>query len=170
MNILQYLQKKYQKETPTTISKAEADAFAIPYPLQAGWLTKHGPREITDFMRDRVTKVVSKKLSRRQKKGKPHSAYHQRGMDILRGVVTVTKFAPSTTKLAAQPKQYKGGIGVLGLLGVVFITLKLLGITAVASWSWWWVTAPLWGGLALVFVLVVLMLAGAAVLASLRGR
>lgn len=45
------------------------------------------------------------------------------------------------------------GIGVLGLLGVVFVTLKLLGITAVAEWSWWYVTMPFWGGLALVFVI-----------------
>ena len=40
-----------------------------------------------------------------------------------------------------------GGVGVLGLLGVVFVTLKLLGKI---TWSWWWVTAPFWGGLAIV--------------------
>lgn len=39
-----------------------------------------------------------------------------------------------------------GGIGVVGLLGVVFVTLKLLGVI---DWSWWWVTLPFWGGLAL---------------------
>lgn len=41
---------------------------------------------------------------------------------------------------------------VCGLLGVVFVTLKLIGII---DWSWWWITAPFWGpvvlGLALVF-------------------
>jgi len=36
-----------------------------------------------------------------------------------------------------------GGIGVLGLLGVVFVTLKLCGVI---DWSWWWVTAPFWIG------------------------
>ena len=47
-----------------------------------------------------------------------------------------------------------GGIGFFSLLGILFITLKLTGIIA---WSWWWVTAPLWGpvtvlvGLAFVF-------------------
>ena len=41
------------------------------------------------------------------------------------------------------------GMGWLGLLGVVFVTLKLLGITAVAEWSWWWVTLPFWAGIAL---------------------
>lgn len=35
-----------------------------------------------------------------------------------------------------------GGIGLLGLLGIVFITLKLTGYI---DWSWWWVTAPFWG-------------------------
>jgi len=53
------------------------------------------------------------------------------------------------------------GIGVLGLLGVVFVTLKLVGVAPVASWSWWWVTAPFWGGfaLALVIILVGILLA-----------
>ena len=42
------------------------------------------------------------------------------------------------------------GIGFTGLLFIVFLVLKLTNIIA---WSWWWVTAPLWGGLALVIVL-----------------
>jgi hypothetical protein len=48
-----------------------------------------------------------------------------------------------------------GGIGILGLLGVVFVTLKILEVAPVASWSWWWVTAPFWGGAA--FVLAILI-------------
>jgi len=31
----------------------------------------------------------------------------------------------------------------LSLLGVAFIVLKLCGVI---TWSWWWVTCPLWGG------------------------
>ena len=34
-----------------------------------------------------------------------------------------------------------GGIGFLGLLTIVFITLRLTGNIA---WSWWWVLSPLW--------------------------
>lgn len=34
-----------------------------------------------------------------------------------------------------------GGIGTTGLLGVVFVTLKLLGVI---NWSWAWVLAPFW--------------------------
>jgi len=39
------------------------------------------------------------------------------------------------------------GATTLGLLGVLFVGLKLTGFI---NWSWWWVTAPFWGGLALV--------------------
>lgn len=49
-----------------------------------------------------------------------------------------------------------GGVSGLGLLGVVLVTLKLLGITEVASWSWWWVTAPFWGPLAVLMTMGVL--------------
>lgn len=53
------------------------------------------------------------------------------------------------------------GIGVVGLLGVVFVALKLTGVI---GWSWWWVTLPFWGGfaiaIAILFVwLLVMMLA-----------
>ena len=44
-----------------------------------------------------------------------------------------------------------GGIGVLGLLGVVFVTLKLTGHI---DWSWWYVTMPFWGGFVLVLIVV----------------
>ncbi len=40
-------------------------------------------------------------------------------------------------------------ISLLGLLGVAFVVLKLC---KVINWSWWWVTLPFWGGLALVIV------------------
>jgi hypothetical protein len=46
------------------------------------------------------------------------------------------------------------GISAIGLLGVVFVLLKLFGLTEVATWSWWWVTAPFWGGLAVVLAIV----------------
>lgn len=45
-----------------------------------------------------------------------------------------------------------GGIGVIGLLGVAFVVLKLMGYI---DWSWWLVTLPFWGGAALVFVLAI---------------
>lgn len=34
---------------------------------------------------------------------------------------------------------------IFGILGIVFVTLKLMGITAVATWSWWLVLLPFYG-------------------------
>lgn len=48
-----------------------------------------------------------------------------------------------------------GGIGLFGLLGLLFIGLKLTGFI---NWSWWWVTAPLWGGFALIGVMLIILL------------
>lgn len=56
-----------------------------------------------------------------------------------------------------------GGIGVLGLLGVVFVVMKLMGYI---SWSWWWVTAPFWGGFLLAFVMIAVALIFAAIFRS----
>lgn len=33
--------------------------------------------------------------------------------------------------------------GILPVLGLIFVTLKLIGKI---DWSWWWITAPFWGG------------------------
>lgn len=49
------------------------------------------------------------------------------------------------------------GIGLGTILFVVFLVLKLCGTI---TWSWWWVTAPLWipAGLALIFIAMVAMI------------
>lgn len=43
-----------------------------------------------------------------------------------------------------------GGVGFVGLLTIVFITLKLL---KVIEWSWWWVLSPIWIDIILAIVL-----------------
>ena len=48
-----------------------------------------------------------------------------------------------------------GGIGILGMLGVIFVTLKIIDIKPIGDWSWWLVTAPFWGGFALLGVFFV---------------
>ena len=48
-----------------------------------------------------------------------------------------------------------GGIGFLGLLAIVFITLKLTGYIA---WSWWWVLAPIWIPIIILPFLFILLL------------
>lgn len=54
-----------------------------------------------------------------------------------------------------NPVVNKSGISLGGLIFVVFLALKLAGIGQVATWSWWWVTSPLWIGVAIYLFVVV---------------
>ena len=56
-----------------------------------------------------------------------------------------------------------GGIGFVGLLTIVFITLKLCGVIA---WSWWWVMAPMW----IYFLIVFCVLLGVGIWAMMKER
>ena len=44
------------------------------------------------------------------------------------------------------------GIGLSGVLLIVFIVLKLVGTI---DWSWWWVLSPLWIDLVIYLLVVV---------------
>ena len=71
--------------------------------------------------------------------------------------------------MATTKVQVNGGVGLGGLLTILFIGLKLAGHI---GWSWWWVLSPLW--IPLAFLAGVGMAAGvvwATVwLAESRGR
>ncbi|WP_280412586.1 hypothetical protein [Nocardia asiatica] len=61
----------------------------------------------------------------------------------------------SNSKTATTTSTSTSGIGFGGALFLVFLVLKLTGYI---DWSWWYVTAPLWGPLA--FVGGILLVAG----------
>lgn len=44
---------------------------------------------------------------------------------------------------------------ILGLLGIAFIVLKLLGVI---NWSWWWVTLPFYGTLIMSIILLLFVI------------
>lgn len=46
-------------------------------------------------------------------------------------------------------------MGICSVLGLIFVTLKLVGTIA---WSWWWVLLPFYGP----FILVLLLIGAAA--------
>ena len=50
------------------------------------------------------------------------------------------------------------GIGLGGMIFIVFLVLKLGGIGQVANWSWWWVCSPLWIPLMIIGLVFVLAL------------
>lgn len=47
-----------------------------------------------------------------------------------------------------------GGIGFFGLLGIVFITLKLCGVI---DWEWWLVLTPIWAPMAIALIVLLFM-------------
>lgn len=50
----------------------------------------------------------------------------------------------------SSSKSKTAGFPILGILGLIFVTLKLAEIGVVATWSWWWVLSPFWIPLAIV--------------------
>ncbi len=67
--------------------------------------------------------------------------------------------APNVQKIIVQNQR---SFPILGVLGLIFVTLKLTGFIA---WSWWWVTSPFWIPLAIVLG----FMAGALCLALVCG-
>lgn len=45
------------------------------------------------------------------------------------------------------------GLGLCGVLTIVFVVLKLTGVI---SWSWWWVFSPIWIDLLLGGILILI--------------
>ncbi len=45
------------------------------------------------------------------------------------------------------------GLGFFTILFLIFMTLKLTGYI---DWSWWWVTAPLWAGFAIILLIILI--------------
>lgn len=49
----------------------------------------------------------------------------------------------------------RGGVGFAGLLTIVFIILKLVGVI---SWSWVWVLSPIWISILLWLVIALILI------------
>ena len=58
---------------------------------------------------------------------------------------------PSASSSAAPA----GGVALPGLLTLLFIALKLLGVV---SWSWLWVLSPMWISLCLIILVVAVII------------
>lgn len=66
-------------------------------------------------------------------------------------------------------KNSSGGIGILGMLGVVFVLAKVFGVQPIAAWSWVWVLAPFWGPFAFMLALLAVLCIVAVLASFLRG-
>lgn len=93
MNIRQYLRSKYKVTIPTTMTKCEARAFGIPYPLRSGWLELFGDMEITDLMTQKMMRSLSSRSAKQKKKGIKKSRHTDRGLAVLRAYTDAPKQA-----------------------------------------------------------------------------
>jgi hypothetical protein len=52
-------------------------------------------------------------------------------------------------------------VGSGNLVTLTFIVFLVLKLTGVITWSWWWITAPIWAGFVLVGgILLLIVLVG----------
>lgn len=64
---------------------------------------------------------------------------HDASTLVGKGAAAALALVDST--MSEKHTNASSGIGVTGLLGVMFVGLRLCEII---HWSWWWVTAPFW--------------------------
>ena len=56
--------------------------------------------------------------------------------------------------MSSNRNSSSSGIGICGVLTIVFIVLKLVGII---NWSWLWVLCPLWIDILLTIIVLVII-------------
>lgn len=56
-----------------------------------------------------------------------------------------------------QKEVVEPAVNLGSLIFLIFLILKLAEIGQVATWSWWWVTSPLWIPIVAVFITIILM-------------
>lgn len=56
--------------------------------------------------------------------------------------------------MSSNRNSSSSGIGICGVLTIVFIVLKLVGVI---NWSWLWVLCPLWINLLLTIIVAVII-------------
>ena len=61
--------------------------------------------------------------------------------------------------MARNKQTGSAGFPILTILFLIFLTLKLAGVGTVATWGWWAVTSPLWGGAILIILLAIILVA-----------
>lgn len=99
MNVLTYLQKKYEMDRPLSMLRSEAKIFGIPYPLVSGWLEKYGSTEITEGMAYRL----QQSLLMKKKKGK----YLHAAIQVACDLPAVQEIKPSPPPPPRPPKPKK---------------------------------------------------------------
>jgi hypothetical protein len=87
---------------------------------------------------------------------------------VLSKEILIFKYNKKIIKMSDKQKTTSNGIGISTVLFLIFLTLKLAEIGQVATWSWWWVTSPLWIPIVFVVAILVLVVLGMAIAALFK--
>lgn len=68
---------------------------------------------------------------------------------------------------SSSKNNVSSGISLVGAVFIVFLVLKLCNVI---DWSWWWVTAPLWWPITLLFVVAGSIFITVGVFSTLIGK
>lgn len=71
------------------------------------------------------------------------------------GLTRNKNYVNCKTTIMSNHKTESGGISGLFALFLIFLVLKLIGTI---SWSWWWVTCPLWGPAAIILLIFMIFM------------
>ena len=47
----------------------------------------------------------------------------------------------------------------MGFISTIFIVFLILKLTKIISWSWWWVTSPIWAFILISTIVIICLLA-----------
>lgn len=54
--------------------------------------------------------------------------------------------------MSENSEKTTGGLSLMTIIFLIFLTLKLGGWGIVATWSWWWVFSPYWLPISVIMV------------------
>lgn len=84
ITVREYLQRKYKVDTPTTMTKIEATAFGIPYPLRFNWLKEFGSRQIWPKTLRLLAIDLKKRQDKLERRNKKNAKHAKAGVEILK--------------------------------------------------------------------------------------
>lgn len=93
MKIREYLAKKYNVAVPSTMTKLEARAFDIPFPLVAKWLEFYGDRPVTDTAVRKIEAGLGKRLKKQERKMNRGARHTRRGLAVVASIDKKATFA-----------------------------------------------------------------------------
>ena len=112
--VLEYLQVKYGKPSPTTMTMDDARILGIDYPMRPRWLAEHGPRKIDMKTMTKLLDALAvrvEKSTRRVQAGHPLKPFdvcleHRRNLEEHYGEPVCVKLLP-VVEAPQEPKAKK---------------------------------------------------------------